>query len=224
MASVSPSKLTSASIRSADASRRFTGPAVSATSKRSALASESALPVKSCDNAMKASRSTALPSRSAVIRVWSSARARSSEPVIRSPPTSISISVKACRSALSSALADSPARPSRRMAGSISPVSQSAKPEGWLEASSRSPVKPKLSSRSTRPVASSRVRPGSCAISRDSDQPVSVGLAARVASRIIVSPAMMTGSEISTVPGIVGRGISARTARIASTRSASPRT
>ena len=121
-------------------------------------------------------------------------------------PSTSSRSEKVWRVSVRSTLALKPAAGRRRIASSTSLDSHAAKPDGWATASSSEPEKPNVSLTLRRPLASSRVRPGSMAASDFMPQPPGAGSAASLTSRMVVSPASTAGSVTSTEPGMVGRG------------------
>ena len=131
---------------------------------------------------------------------------RSSEPLRIAGPIAISSPSKRCSCCVSDTFAEKPACSIRRMTGSTSPVSQLASPDGWLEATTRSPAKDARSPTLRTPLASTRVRPGRLAAKLSTCQLPPSGRAAIRTSRMVVSLAMMAGSDISTRPGKGGGG------------------
>ncbi|MCY1222294.1 hypothetical protein D9M72_343830 [compost metagenome] len=143
---------------------------------------------------------------------------RSSRPLRLASPAANSRFSNCCSVSVRFTLAEKPAVFSLRIAGSTEPASQFARPEGWLEASSRSPRKLRCPLRFSRPFASSCVRPGKSATTLSITQPAPSGWTSMRTSRTVVSPTTIAGSFRLARPGTCGMGISAAIASIASSR------
>ena len=95
------------------------------------------------------------------------------------------------------------------MAGSTGPDSQAANPEGWLDATSRSPANETRSVSVSAPLASTWVRPGKVAAKLSTVHPVPAGRTSMRMSRTVVSLATTAGRLKLARPGTCGMGICA---------------
>ncbi len=120
-----------------------------------------------------------------------------------------------------STLPEKPTLSSLRIDSSTVSLSHEASPDGWREATSISPAKPKSSPTESLPFASTFVRPGRSAENWRIFQPLPSGPALIVTERIVVPPAITAGKRSSTLPGIPGIGNCSSIRRTSATRSPS---